>query len=269
MSLTKELAERLEWAGALVQATRLMEGLTADGQRHFQEANEVFETCTRIDQYPTIPLETALEAYFRRAQSAHYAGARDEAMIWIEKGQAFLQTKQALISVPVQAQCLLLEGVILEGKGDYRQAHEVYEEAWHLCAVGNHKLKTDVANRLARVWDHWAQSHKSPFESRTALQRAIMWIDMADEEINQASLNDPLVQHASASIKIRAGLYHDKASRRCLHQARSMLNAVLDQDAQAAFWRAKKEIAFSRGEFLRGSWFFVRFLWAGKYHFRR
>jgi hypothetical protein len=237
------------WLDYLQQGIDHMEGTVPEGQRSFNTANQIFEECAEEADDHAVKTES----HFLLAQVALYEQKLGTAREWVIHGKPELIT---LASANKRAQCLLIEGTLLEQENHISEALELYEDLWAM-DLTDQKLRGDIAHRLARIFS------KSQL-GRIGIQAACEWIVRAEECLTSINSPDANVYDALALVKNHAALLFLWRSQDLWHEANTLYREgrVRNPFFRATYWRNRFRAALSSLQPLRALWYFLRFLWS-------
>jgi tetratricopeptide (TPR) repeat protein len=250
--------ETLPWLEYLRQGVDHMEGTTPDGTRSYHHAALIFEECTQQDNDPTVKAE----AHFRRAQVAHYQKHTLVARQWINSGLAELPS---VASPEKQAQCRLIEGIVLEDEGQLDEARKIYDALW-MKKLSDYRLRGNIANRMARLIADVALRSPVAQVRSAGIRDACEWIMRAEQCFSGLWQPGDDVHHALAAVKSRAALFLLWRSQALWQEANQLFKEgkVRDPFIRATYWYNRIRAALVSLQPLRALWYFIRFLWSYK-----
>lgn len=247
------------WREVLLEGVEYMEGThpRQPGRRSFPKAKEIFDACE--DQRED--LSVRVEGIYRLAQLAYYQNRREEALKHVDHGE--LVRNGIGLSGEVEAQCLLLKGVVTGGWGKKENALDSLRIAFSLAPEGAHKLRGDIANRLGRIYAELGRSFHSPHG-----RRAVDWFERAVQEFQRIREKSATDLHALAAASGRAGVAIERYfglstsdSRAHFQRAENLfLSSVRDPCVRAAYWLNRSRSALICFYRLKALWFFLRCL---------
>lgn len=256
------------WKGYLSGGVSLYEGYILGpryaGRRRFTRAHRIIAECAAQEEEPHIQIE----AHFRLAQRACCLQKTQDAKDWITLGRDRLEFFEKTLPTEKQAQCLVLEGIVLFGMERYQEALAATRRAYYLTPRGT-RLSGDIANRLGRLLaEHGTLLGMS---RETALDEACRWFFTACTDFRLLQHPDAGDLQALAAANGRAGVavqrrfgYRDPSAFLPLREAeRLFAREVREPCSRATFWRSRARVALSSGYPLEAAWFFLKALLPG------
>jgi hypothetical protein len=231
---------QVNWKKYLTDGVCLMEGATDTGMRNYEGAKHIFGGCVT----QTEDLNVKAEGYFRFAQLRYYQGYTDYIATYLHVGEEALL---AVTSAATRVQCWFLRAIVEEQSMDHHAVFRRYQELWDM-EFDDHKLRADIANRLARVTPD--------------LTEQCQWITHTLNHLSQISTPDLLDLHALASAQSRAAvLFLQRARTLFTETEKTFSNGhVHDRMIRSRHWKNRATCALVAWQPLRVLWFAFRTL---------